>query len=52
VVAAALNPVGQRPPERGAFDGELVDGILDKIGGLGVALAERQVPVFDLMMEP
>jgi hypothetical protein len=51
VVAAALNPVGERSSKRRAFVGELVDGILDQVGCLWVALAERQVPGLDLMMK-
>jgi len=29
----------------------LVDSILDEVGGFRVALAERQIPRFDLAME-
>jgi hypothetical protein len=32
VVAASVDPVSQRPSQRGAFIGELVDGILDEVG--------------------
>ena len=51
VVAAALDPVSQRPPPGRAFCGELVDRVLDEICGLRVALAESQVPRLDLVME-
>jgi hypothetical protein len=41
VVAAALDPVSQWPPQGRAFCGELVDSILDEVGGLGITLAEH-----------
>ena len=43
VVTAALDPVSQWPPQGRAFGGELVDSVLDEIGGLG-SPCRAQIP--------
>lgn len=48
---AALDPVSERPPQCGAFGGELVDGVLDQVGSFRVASADREVLRLDLGME-
>ena len=51
MVTAGYDAVCERPAQGTPFGGELVDGMLDKVSGLRVALAQRQVSLLDLVVE-